>query len=364
MQYVSQQELDAFAKLKRKAATSVLRTTAVSHEREVEKRGFTYMWLEVLIVVVVCVALWIVGHYHALRLMYPKEVEWFDTRYTFGPRPEGDDHVSLQCLLVSAEYPAFASTFLSSTCRSLPQTSAVFLLTMLQQYGDEMEGIHYSGSGAQLGGDRLARYLKGFAQWNVADNPWRFLFKSASAYARSVAVQKAQSTPNGDTMLKALFHGGLCAVARQFYEPSVDAPTMCEELLGEQIVYYQSCGATRLATAVQQGTNVGMAGPIIGRFVGAQVAKAAAIESSEEATCALLSIFTFGLGGIACAAASILLDVALTVGTAAASAGMLYAAGACPFDQYYTLEMQPGGGYKKVAWNGDKAALPERAKAG
>ena len=414
MQYVSQQELDAFAKGKRNEATGVLRTTAVSHEREVEKRGFVYLWIEVLVVVVVCVALWIVGHYHALRLLYPKEVEWFKDRYTLGPRPKGDDHVSLDCLLVCAEYPAFASTFLSS-CRSLPQTSAIFLLIMLQQYGDEMEGIHYSGSGAQLGGHRLAHYLKGFAQWNVPDNQWRFLFKTASMYARSVAVQKAQSTPNGDTMLKALFHGGLCAVARQFYEASVDAPTMCEELLGEQAVYYQSCGATRLATAVQQGTNVGtLAGPLMHRggkaiakgiakrsvqkggkrladytlqkggkraanFVAkkaaAVVAKTAAGEvaaaADEEASgvvCA--SVLWIPIVGEAIcavmeaqAALAVAIDIGMTVAMTAASIGGFYAAGACPFDEYYTLVMQPGGGYKKVAWNGDKAALPHRAKA-
>ena len=50
MQYVSQVELDAFSKVKRNEGKSALRTAAVSHQREVEKRGFFYFWVQVLVV--------------------------------------------------------------------------------------------------------------------------------------------------------------------------------------------------------------------------------------------------------------------------------------------------------------------------
>ena len=107
---------------------------------------------------------------------------------------------------------------------------------MLQMFGDKMEGVHYSGDRAQLRGAKAGEFVKSFAAWNVPDNPWRFLFGTASKFARSPAVQKARSSPNGDTMLASLFDGGLCAVATQFYDPDVDASQMCRELLDEELV--------------------------------------------------------------------------------------------------------------------------------
>ncbi len=167
--------------------------------------------------------MWVYGHYRALTTLYRTDVEWFSTRYRLGPPPLGADHVSLRCLLLSAEYPQLARAVLSGC---VPQTSAIFLLTMLQTFGDEMRCIHYSGSADQLNGHRFESFLASFGDWNVPDNPWRFLFKDGTSFELSVAVRKARETTNGDTMLKALFHGGLCAVARQFYKPDVDAPTI------------------------------------------------------------------------------------------------------------------------------------------
>lgn len=52
---------------------------------------------------------------------------------------------------------------------------------------------------------------------------------------------------------------------------------------------------------------------------------------------------------------------ASVVGTGVGT-GAAYAAMPCSFDQYYTIVMQPGGGYKKEAWDGDPSELPRRAR--
>ena len=90
----------------------------------------------------------------------------------------------------------------------------------------------------------------------MPDNLWRFLFRTSSKFELSVSVQKARSMPNGNSMLKALFSGGLCSVAVQFYKPDIDAPTMCRELLDEQLVSMQSCEAAKMANAVNVGSTV------------------------------------------------------------------------------------------------------------
>lgn len=382
MQYVSQSDLNAFAAIKRADVRSVEQTTRVMHRRETEKATYFSFWIALLLTAVVCGAMWIYAHYQSLKIMYKKEVEWFAKRYTLGPRPLGDENVDETCLYVSAEYPGFAQAFLAQSCRSLPQTSAIFLLTMLQTFGDKMEGIHYAGSRAQLRGDRFATFIKSYEDWNVPDNPWRFLFASKTTFGLSVAVQKAQAKPDGATMLKALFNGGLCAVARQFYDPDTDAATMCQELLDEQVVYYQSCQAARLAAAFQQGSTIGttaMMGTAVAGKVGAYVAEKVGSQvalgiaerlslqvGADTACAAFAAIFTFGLGEIGCAALAFTLT-AVTTATATAAVvgaatGISYAASDCPFSQYYTYTREPNGSYKKKAWEGDPKDLPPRAK--
>lgn len=391
MQYLSQRDADALAATKRRQFATVGRTVRTEHRRATERTDYFNVWLAVLLIVVLCAALWIYGHLRSLRTLYRTDVEWWKTRYVRGPRPLGSDEVGLDCLLVSAEYPAFAKAFLSQQCRSLPQTSAIFLLTMIQTFGDEMEGIHYSGSREQLGGARFHTFLKDYGHWNVPDNPWRFLFKSQSSFALSVAVQRAKASPNGDTMLEALFNGGLCAVARQFYKPEVDAPQMCRELLDEQLVYYQSCDAARLASAFNVGNNVGgLVGATVGGAAGRALSQAGGrlagrlafsaiaditgeaagtvgvMEATVAAACAPFVAF-FGIGYAACVAswqiaflATTLAITAVTVATTAATTAVAYAASSCPYSQYYTLVMQPDGSYKKKAWSGDPKELPSR----
>lgn len=378
MEYLSQRDLDALAAAKRHEARLALRTARVAHRRVAERRDGAYLWLKVAVVGAALAAAWVYARYRALRRLYPAEVEWFATRYVLGPRPAGAAHYSLDCLLVSAEYPAFAHAFRSAACRSLPQTSAIFLLTMLQMFGDHMEGVHYSGDRAQLRGGRMGDFVKSFAAWNVPDNPWRFLFATASKFARSPAVQKARASPDGDTMLRALYDGGLCAVAAQFYDADVDASQMCRELLDEELVYYQSCAATKAATAEEWGSTVGAltaagtAVPIAGAVSTAAVsfmgtatsatgAAGLAALTGETAACVASGPF-YPLCVLAVASITIVAITAVSVGVTAATSGAIYAAVPCPFSQHYVLVRQPDGSYKKKAWNGDVAALPPRTK--
>lgn len=274
MQYVSRVDLETLAALKDQGATLTKQSAATERRRILEKDSFVHRLVSFLLLAVVCVLAWFYTQFQALKLLYPIDTDWFRTRYVLGPRPRGEAHVDLSCLLTSAEYPVFARAFLRMC---VPQTSAIFILTMLQSFGDHLEGIHYSGDREQLRADRLPEFLKSFSGWNHEDNPWRFLFPDASSFERSVAVEKARK--GGATMLGTLFEGGLCLVATQWYRPDIDAPTMCRELLDEHVVYYQSCAATRRSNAVSTGANAG----IIAAGVAALV----------------MSFFTFGLAGAA-----------------------------------------------------------------
>ena len=180
MEYLSQRDVDALAAAKRLDARLEVRTTRVQHRRVEERKESAYLWLKLAVLAAALVAAWVYARYRAMRLLYPAEVEWFSERYTLGPRPAGAENYSLDCLLVSAEYPAFAHAFRSQACGSLPQTSAIFLLTMLQMFGDKMEGVHYSGDRAQLRGAKAGEFVKTFSAWNVPDNPWRFLSFTSS----------------------------------------------------------------------------------------------------------------------------------------------------------------------------------------
>ena len=380
MEYLSQRDVDALAAAKRLDARLEVRTTRVQHRRVEERKQSAYLWLKLAVLAAALVAAWVYARYRAMRLLYPAEVEWFSERYTLGPRPAGAENYSLDCLLVSAEYPAFAHAFRSQACGSLPQTSAVFLLTMLQMFGDKMEGVHYSGDRAQLRGAKADDFVKTFSAWNVPDNPWRFLFSTPSKFARSPAVQKARSSPNGDTMLSSLFNGGLCAVATQFYDPDVDASQMCRELLDEELVYFQSCAATKASRAMSTGsdvaTAVGMAVAlfftggmcaVLALIPGVDVAAAAGCAEAitEESSVAVGSAAAATTAWANTTSATTVFAYSAGASTAAgaAAAGISYSV-ACPFSQHYVLVRQPDGSYKKEAWHGDVADLPPRLKPG
>jgi hypothetical protein len=357
-----------------------VRTTRVQHRRVEERKQSAYLWLKLAVLAAALVAAWVYARYRAMRLLYPAEVEWFSKRYTLGPRPAGAENYSLDCLLVSAEYPAFAHAFRSQACGSLPQTSAIFLLTMLQMFGDKMEGVHYSGDRAQLRGAKADDFVKTFSAWNVPDNPWRFLFSTPSKFARSPAVQKARSSPNGDTMLSSLFNGGLCAVATQFYDPDVDASQMCRELLDEELVYFQSCAAAKAATAVQWGSTIGTLSSIgtavpvatavstaamslTGASTAATGAAGLSALTGETAACVASGPF-YPLCVLAFGVVTIVAITAVSTAITAATSSVIYAAVPCPFSQHYVLVRQPDGSYKKEAWHGDVADLPPRLKPG
>ena len=378
MEYLSQRDVDALAAAKRLDARLEVRTTRVQHRRVEERKQNVYLWLKLAVLAAALVAAWVYARYRAMRLLYPAEVEWFSERYTLGPRPAGAENYSLDCLLVSAEYPAFAHAFRSQACGSLPQTSAIFLLTMLQMFGDKMEGVHYSGDRAQLRGAKVGEFVKTFSAWNVPDNPWRFLFPTPSKFARSPAVQKARSSPNGDTMLSSLFNGGLCAVATQFYDPDVDASQMCRELLDEELVYFQSCAATKASRAMSTGSDVATAVSIVvgmvftgigcgvmAFFTGGTALGLCAPALAEEgsAAAALATVATTSYVSTVSAPVAFAATAAASAAAGAAAAGISYSV-ACPFSQHYVLVRQPDGSYKKEAWHGDVADLPPRLKPG
>lgn len=387
MDYVTAEQARALVALKRRDAALVGRVTRTDHARSVARRGAIHFWIGLGLSLLVVAGAWLYLQLRALRTQYTKEYEWWAERYTRGPRPAGQYHYRLTCVCLAAEYPPFAAL----ACGALPQSSAIFILTMLQHFGDHMEGIHYSGSRTQLRGASFRTFVRDFASWNVPDNHWRFLFPTKARFDLSSAVQTAKSMPSGGSALQTLYDGGLCQMAVDFYKEDRSAAQMCHMLLDAELVYYQACGAAKLSAALRNGVSVGSAaGGIAGMVFGKAIQTAstrfalrtaltsgldASIDGAAEgaaegviaAACAPF-IALFGIGYAACvgsATAAMTLTMAITtvttVAVTAASTAAFYATMPCPTGQYYTLVQQRDGSYRRVEWDGDAKDLPRRA---
>lgn len=352
--------LRRLADMKRHEAEFAMEQTLLQREQKTESSRFVTALVSALVMAVVIAGLFVMTREQGLYARYRSVVRWFETGYTKGPRPLGATNVSLRCLLTCVDYPNFASTFLSMQCRSLPQSAAIFLIRMIQTFGHQLEGVHYSGDAAQLGAEALPRYLKSYKEWDVPENRWRFLFPKEADYTRSVAVHKARARKGGDTMLHALYNGGLCALARQFADADVGGEELARELLDQQLVYYQACGAERAAQAYSTGS-------MVGSIVGSTIAVAG---SAVAIMCALETAFSAGLLAPLCAIQALTFSIGCavvstvaTIATTAAVTGIAYAATPCPFDVWYTLEREPDGRIVKKAWHGSPKGLPPLAHA-
>lgn len=423
-EYVSEATRREWARLQGRDNLALARTVATDRAAALDNASARRELWAALAVAVGALAVWVGTHVASLRTLFKKEFAWWGDQYRQGPRPRGSTHFGMTCVCLAVDYPAFA-TLVAGVCGSLPQASAIFLLTMVQHYGDHMQGVHWSGSREQLNGKLFKTFVKSYAHWDTAANPWRFLFTSPTAFELSVAVQTARKHATGGTMLEVLYQGGLCAVATQFYDPDVTAAEMCRALLGEQLVYYMKCGALKLATAQSEGATIGTGATMglhgilaIRRYrsaaqtasrsfralanvakaataatqagagtagaagadaveagaVGAGTAEAGAVDGAaiaadslaapEQGVCATLALIPLAgwfLGPICESIVMIIVMTLLCVALTAISAAALDALMACPTGQYYTLDSK-GGSLKRVEWDGDPADLPPRAR--
>ena len=234
-----------------------LRTVALTeHRRSVARRDAIFFWLKLLIIGGAIAAVWVHVQIMGLEAMYAPEFAWWRTTYRKGPRPKGDKHRDLLCVAIAAEYPPVA-TLLTRTCGTIEQTSAIFLLTMLQHFGDKLTAIHWSGSREQLHGDKFDAFIKDWDGWNdPKTNPWFFLYPDKSTFERSSAIEAARAT-SGSSILKSVYNGGLCEAAIEHFSPDTSADQMAHQLLDEMLIYRQSCDAAKLAQSIQLGGNAG-----------------------------------------------------------------------------------------------------------
>ncbi len=406
MDYVTATQARTLAALKQRNGALLGKVTRTEHARSVARRDALHFWIALVLSLVVGAAIWIYLQLHALRILYKKEYDWWGTHYAQGPRPAGQYHFKLTCVCLAAEYPPFAAL----TCGTLPQSSAIFLLTMIQHFGQHMEGIHYSGDRAQLRGASFHSFLKSYTTWNVPENVWRFLYPTKARFDLSTAVQKARSLPTGGSILESLYNGGLCQAAVDFYKPETSAMALCHMLLDTELVYYQACGASKLSAALRNGSSVGsaaggIAGGALARGVyaarsgisyGANAVRmtvsasdtevfiaGGTVDAATDAAATSAATAEEGIAAAACAAAgpfyavclaassasiwasvaAVIVTTALMTGlTTAATTGALYATMPCPTGNYYTLAMQSDGSYKRVEWDGDATDLPPRVK--
>lgn len=374
MQFVSQNDINRLSLLKRDSTGYLKGITGIEHVRSKRRNSAVEFWLLVFVIVVSAIVFWVHRHVSAIEALYEPEFAWWRDGYTKGPEPHGAAHYSMMCVCLSMEYPT-ASVVLSGLCGTLPQTSAMFILIMVQHFGASMEGIHYSGSRDQLNGKDFKTFISSYAKWTQEDNHWKFLIGSKDEFARSVAIQNARARKGGGSILEALYNGGLCHVAVEFYKPDISAPEMCRMLLDEHIVYTQPCGAAKLAKAMQVGGTAGsITGGVAGVVVGSSVyaSSVAATASGIEAASAALGgtfVATAAAEGevatasvacgpfapfcfVAATLAVVAVVCATSAATDAATTATYNALAPCPFGNHYTLVMQPDGSYKKQEWDG------------
>jgi hypothetical protein len=367
------------ATLKRAQAEQVHKITRIDHARSVARQHDVHFWIKLVVTVVGIAGIWIGVQMHALRVMYAHAYAWWHTGYAHGPRPRGVYHRSLTCVCLAAEYPPVATL----VCSALPQTSAIFILMMINHFGSHLRGVHYSGDRAQLLGTlNFDAIVRSYDNWNVDANPWRFLFPTQSRFVRSTAVIHARSMPAGGSMLEALFDGGLCRAALLFWNPDTSAAQMCRALLDEEVVYTQHCGAVKLAKSLQQGSTVGaLTGSVAGRIVAQQAAKSAiqaqatSIVSttaegvaegaaSDAAAGAAAGAATAGaaeasVGAVAAAAGPVgwlflaAVLITTTVVTTAVATTAIDSATQCPGGNRYVLVRRANGAYERIEWDGD-----------
>lgn len=268
--YASQSQADALAREKRAAADYIAETAEERHQIAQDTSAEVTIAINATVLLVVLVSTFFFSHIYSLRFLNPKVFKWWDENFPKGPRPLGTAYFNMWCAAISAEYPAFYKDVAWVRCPTVPQSSAIFVMLMIQHFGKHMQGVHYSGNSEQLNHRRFKTYISSWKNWQRSDNPWRFLYPTESAWGLAPAVVKAKTSQG--TILEHLYMGGLCDVAISFVSPDVDADDLCVALLTAKLVYWQPCGAAKFMKAAQ-----------IGGLAGATVASAAQVVRTVHA---------------------------------------------------------------------------------
>ena len=271
---------------RRKAALMVKKNAQETHITSVKVHRMQDTGLHLTMMLVTCVIAYIVGNERALKSKWANAMHWYAGEpvkgatasevggkklYGFmrGPRPKGRIHFSMQCCASSATYPALDGVMgFLGICPTIPRPAAIFLLTFVNVYFNDVTGVHYSGSAEQLGRANLGVWLSNWSKWQDKKNPFAFMYTSYVAFQNSLARREAVKSVDKDTgtvtvdptsMLSALYQGGLCHMCGTLFDDNTDVQTAWFHLLGSRAVYYRTCQAERAAKAMQDASTAMMA---------------------------------------------------------------------------------------------------------
>lgn len=271
-------EIKRITGLKQKSAKLIHYRATQRHLLTLERRRRTEKWLGFWMSILTTVVCFIVGNVFALKKKHPYAFAWYDGRkisgaqkgvgrdgrteaygYRRGPKPLGGTAYGMLCCAIAEEYPALLSPLsLASACPTINRAGSIFLLTFCQRYFNEIEGVHWSGSAPQLNYSKAQTYVRSWADWNVDDNKWAWLYPQESVFDLSSAVKSAQLTWS-DSYLESLFSGGLCQLVHDHTSDTSDPDTMMQHLMGIKLVMYRSCEDQRLHKAMTNATYAMMA---------------------------------------------------------------------------------------------------------
>lgn len=271
-------EIKRITGLKSKGAKLIHYRATQRQLLSIERRKRTEKWIGFVVSILTTIVCFIVGNIFALKKKHPYAYAWYSGTkvdgaqeglgrdgktkaygYLRGPKPLGTTHYKIWCCAVSEEYhPLLSVLSLLNMCPTLDRAGAIFLLTFAQRYYNQIEGIHWSGNRKQLKYNQAKSFVKNWANWDVPDNPWRWLYPQEIDFALSMAVKNAQLEWE-TSYLASLFSGGLCQLVLDQTSSTSDADTMMQHLLGIKLVMFRSCEDERLYKALQNATYASMA---------------------------------------------------------------------------------------------------------
>ena len=271
-------EVKRITGLKNKGAKLIHYRATQRQLLSIERRKRTEKWLGFVMTIITTIVCFVVGNIFALRKKHPYAYAWYTGTkvkgaqegsgrdgktkaygYMRGPKPLGTTHYKIWCCAVSEEYhPLLSVLSLLGMCPTLGRAGAIFLLTFAQRYFNQIEGIHWSGNRAQLNYAQAKSFVMNWANWDVPDNHWKWLYPQEIDFALSIAVKNAQLEWE-TSYLASLFSGGLCQLVLDQTSSTSDADTMMQHLLGTKLVMFRSCEDERLYKAMQNATYASMA---------------------------------------------------------------------------------------------------------
>lgn len=211
-----------------------------------------------------------------LEAKYAKPFEWYqsdsgylDPRY---PGPDGEfADIRMRDVALAVEYEVLSDLFvLTFQVKKIPRAGAQFLMIMSQWFcqAHDLKGIHWAGSGFQLGFPYIERFLPVddsltesdvWAAWSHPSNHWKRLYPTPEAFFANESVRDYLYHQKPDWM-RGLFSGGLVYLAMNYASAFDDGPSMVRRLMGSRAptAITRDCTTIMRAQAAMDNISIAM----------------------------------------------------------------------------------------------------------